>query len=205
MQKSESLLNETQRLTKVGGWEYRLDELLLAKAQAEAANRAKTQFLANLSHEIRTPMNAILGFSRVLLDQSETFHLSGACQEFLENINISGEHLITLINDILEISRIEAGKIHLSEQDIAKAWELRDQDHPPDLIFMDIQLPGINGMEVTRQIRQDPDFKEIPVVALSADAFIEQHQEAFDAGLTDYVTKPISLHELAAVLKKYLG
>jgi len=71
-----------------------------------------------MSHEIRTPMNAILGFSHILLDQRETAFLPDEYRQFLKNIHASGEHLMTLISDILEISRIEAGKLQLFEDEI---------------------------------------------------------------------------------------
>jgi PAS domain S-box-containing protein len=81
-------------------------ELQSAKVAAEAANRAKSRFLANLSHEIRTPMNAILGYSQLLLRSS---NLDTEARENLKIIHRSGEHLLTLINSVLDMSKIEAG------------------------------------------------------------------------------------------------
>ncbi len=79
----------------------------LAQEKAEAANKAKSVFLASMSHELRTPLNAILGFSRVLQDDAR---LSAEQRETLDIINRSGEHLLRLINDVLDMARIESGR-----------------------------------------------------------------------------------------------
>jgi PAS domain S-box-containing protein len=102
-----------------------------AKAAADAANRAKSSFLANMSHEIRTPMNAILGFAQLMERDAQ---LSPLAREHLAIINRSGEHLLALINDILEMSKIEAGRatfapttfdLHGLLDDIERMFRLR--------------------------------------------------------------------------------
>ncbi|MEE8262081.1 MAG: histidine kinase dimerization/phospho-acceptor domain-containing protein, partial [Gammaproteobacteria bacterium] len=92
--------------------------LLMAREQAEAADRAKSEFLANMSHELRTPLNAILGFSEVM--GHATFGPLGnpKYEEYTKDINDSGRHLLALIQDILDLSKIEAGKLELDEEDI---------------------------------------------------------------------------------------
>lgn len=94
----------------------RTEELTAARDQAEAANRSKSTFLANMSHELRTPLNAVIGFSQLMEKDAA---LSAAQRRNLEIINSSGNHLLTLINDVLELSKIESGKTPLGLDEVS--------------------------------------------------------------------------------------
>ncbi|MBN8430211.1 response regulator [Microbulbifer salipaludis] len=385
-------------------------ELVQAKEKAEFYSRSKTQFLTNMSHEIRTPLNSIVGFSQLLLNRSTRSGLPPEFGGFLEKIAISGQGLAELVNDVLDISRIEAGKIeaidedfqlrgliksilvsceslavkkslHLlcdidprlpefvrcdrsklsqilinlignaikfspetstieikfhrkaeladtetllievidngigipaeqqalifepfeqvdksadgqargtglglpitrslvellggeicldSERERGTRFQVRlplrcgspvsprpasDDKSPaelrgiralivednalnqalmqafcddvgvvttfvttgregvekalairPDLIFMDVQLPGLNGLEATREIRQLPEIRQVPIIGLSAAAFSEQRAAALEAGMDDYLTKPIAFAQLISAMRKH--
>ena len=93
--------------------------MAIAKEEAEIASRAKSSFLANVSHELRTPLNAVIGFSEMI--QNETFGPVGDSHycEYAKDIHDSGCHLLSLINDILDVSKIEAGKFELHEETVA--------------------------------------------------------------------------------------
>jgi protein-histidine pros-kinase len=98
----------------------RTEELMIAKERAETADRSKSLFLANMSHELRTPLNAIIGFSELIRDGKVTPAMD-VYPEFVSDIVASGRHLLHLINDVLDLSKVEAGKteFHASDVDLS--------------------------------------------------------------------------------------
>ena len=98
----------------VTAWKKTEEELVAARRQAEKASSAKSDFLAKVSHEIRTPLNAIIGFSEVMMEERFGPVGNERYRQYLRDIHASGEHLVSLLNDLLDLSKIEAGKLELS-------------------------------------------------------------------------------------------
>jgi two-component system cell cycle sensor histidine kinase PleC len=101
----------------------------LARLRAEEANLAKSRFLATMSHELRTPLNAILGFSEVMKGELFGAHIVASYKEYSNDIHSSGQHLLMLINEILDLSRIEAGRFELKEEAVALDQVVEDCRH----------------------------------------------------------------------------
>ena len=154
-QQSESLQTANRKLDESNrALQDKTNELEAANVQIVEANRLKSQFLANMSHELRTPLNAILGFTQLLTRDSE---LAPQHRENLEVIGRSGEHLLGLINDVLDMSKIEAGQLELSETDfdlfellasLEAMFRLRAEDKGLALEFK-------RGEDLPRYVRAD--------------------------------------------------
>ena len=154
----QELLDSKQDLERQSRELEEMTEYLIqARDLAEAASRAKSEFLAAMSHELRTPLNAIIGFSEILKD--ELFGPAGSVKnrEYAHDINESGQHLLTLINDILDLSKVESGADELHDEDI----EIAEVIGSVEMLVKDRASKG--GVELEFE---NPD--ELP--ALRADA-----------------------------------
>ncbi|MBU3889433.1 sensor histidine kinase [Methylosinus sporium] len=124
-----------------------------ARRRAEEANLAKSRFLATMSHELRTPLNAILGFSEVLKNELFGVHAVAAYKDYSNDIHSSGQHLLMLINEILDLSRVEAGRYELKEESVSLAGVVEDCRH---LLTIRAQKRGIEMIEA-----KEPDLPRI--------------------------------------------
>jgi CheY-like chemotaxis protein/two-component sensor histidine kinase len=225
--------------------------LLLTQANidAEAATRAKSEFLANMSHEIRTPMNAIMGMADLCLGTS----LDGKQRNYVGKIKSAADSLLLIINDILDISKIEAGKLQMERvpfviesvfDQLSSVVALRaaslgielayDIDDDSRLLLGDplrlgqvltnlvtnalkfsdggqvvvrvetvsetatrIELmPVMDGFAATRALRESPVHRQLPIIALTANAMVEDRERCLAAGMNAHVAKPVRMELL---------
>jgi signal transduction histidine kinase len=127
----------------------RTEDLVKAKDAAEAANRAKSDFLANMSHELRTPLNHIIGFTELVLDK-QCGDLNEKQDEYLNDALQSSRHLLSLINDILDLSKVEAGKLELEAAEI------------PLRMLLQGSLSMVKEKAMKHKIRLSSDINGIP-------------------------------------------
>ena len=217
---------------------------------AEEANQSKSRFLSNMSHDMRTPMNAIVGFTTLLDNESKN---PEKVQEYTKKIAFSSQHLLGLINDVLDMSKIEAGKMKLTleEENMDEIIENIDalvrpqmvlrrqkfeiivellkmegaectvcengqlavetftasEENAINLLLMDVQMPVMNGYEAMKAIRSSghPMAETIPIIAMTANAFVEDIHDALDAGMDAYVAKPVDMKVLKETVAQVIG
>ncbi|MFN4838959.1 MAG: PAS domain S-box protein [Phycisphaerales bacterium] len=133
-------------------------ELREARLQAEAANRAKSEFLANMSHEIRTPMTAIIGYAELLGDIGDRSKAPSERLAYIDTIRRSGDHLLSIINDILDLSKIEAGKMSIERVAIDPLQILHDVESLMSVKARDksLSLRVVQDSDVPAAIVSDP-------------------------------------------------
>lgn len=129
----ESLMFRAEKDDLIGELEQEKARSDEARKRAEDANLAKSRFLATMSHELRTPLNAILGFSEVMKAELFGPHAVPQYKEYSNDIHSSGEHLLSLINEVLDLSRIEAGRYTLTEESVDLAGLVEDCRHMLDI------------------------------------------------------------------------
>jgi two-component system cell cycle sensor histidine kinase PleC len=120
--------------------------------QAQAADRSKSQFLATMTHELRTPLNAIIGFSEILQGGPKQSDIPG----YAKYINESGTQLLGMLNGVLDLARIEAGRLPLEEQDVALEEVLEAAIRPVRKIAADKSVAIMCGMMIENEVRLDP-------------------------------------------------
>jgi signal transduction histidine kinase len=124
----------------------RTAELRETNQRLLAADRAKSLFLANMSHELRTPLNSIIGFSNILMERTRTL-IPSRMYVFLENILASGSHLLTLINDILDLSKVEAGKLQLDLQTFVLREAIESVDRVVKGVAADSEISTMTAID----------------------------------------------------------
>ncbi|RKZ83317.1 MAG: hypothetical protein DRR19_19320, partial [Candidatus Parabeggiatoa sp. nov. 1] len=177
--------------------EMEIVERKRAEDAAKVANQAKSTFLANMSHELRTPLNAILGFAQIM---QRSHSLGSEHQDNVQIINRSGEYLLSLINDVLDMSKIEAGKITLNEHNF-DLHRLLDEVH--DMFYLraenkHLQLRIERSDEVARYIRTDGTKLRQVLINLLGNALKFTQEGGIYLSVEEISTSPLSKGEMAS-------
>jgi two-component system, sensor histidine kinase and response regulator len=128
------------------------EELALAKEAAERANRKKSQFLANMSHELRTPLNAVMGYSQ-MLENAMAREMDDKKKKYLHYIHISAQHLLELVNDILDLARVDSGKLELAKAPVPLASFIQD--------LQQVMAPYAEGKSIRIDVSLAPEITRL--------------------------------------------
>ena len=179
--------------------------------QIEIASKHKSQFLANMSHELRTPLNAILGYTELIMDDIYG-EVPEKIRDVLDRVQRSGHHLLSLINAVLDLSKIEAGQLTLSLNDysikevvytaITSVESLAAEKQLNMAAELGPDLPIGKGDE--RRIKAHVALRQIPIIAVTSYALSGDDASAFEAGCDAYVSKPYSPRALLAKIREFL-
>lgn len=156
-----------------------------ALKEANVANVAKSEFLSRMSHDIRTPLNAILGLTELAID---------------EDNDLNAEIAIKLLNKKgMIVEHFKDGK------KAVEAFEISKQGYY-DTILMDIRMPEMDGVDATIAIRgiDRADAKTIPIIAMTADAFEQDARKSKEAGIDDFISKPVNVTKMFQIIEKYI-
>ncbi len=241
-------------------WQRQEEELQKLKEAANVANRAKSEFFTHINHKLRTPLNAILGYTQLFMQDKNLMETYG---KPIERIHRNGECLLMMIQELLDVSQIEATKreqeglpdffsqlkidvektintdkphiigyrgekrqimivddqpenryvleafLQLLNFEITEAENGYDalnriNKSQPNLILLDLVMPGMNGYQFIRYIRKNPLLKNIIVIAISASASKQTQQAALTSGCNDFIAKPIETKYLLERLQIHL-
>ena len=165
-----------------------------AKSEAERANQAKSEFLANMSHELRTPLNHILGFTELVID-GHVGDLNETQQEYLNDVHQSSSHLLSLINDILDISKVEAGKLELKSSTV----ELR--------VLLENSMVMVKEKAIKNGIKLSNKINGIPETIMADERKLKQVQYNLLSNAVKFTSKggQVNLSARVADIGKEMG
>lgn len=146
-------------LRDITHWKEAEKELIAARQEAESASEQKSEFLAKVSHEIRTPLNAIIGFAEVMAEERFGEIGNDRYRSYLRDIHASGEHLLSLINDLLDLSKIEAGKMELDFEAVSLTGLIQET--------VAMMQPQANRERIIIRTSLSPEVREIVADARS--------------------------------------
>ena len=178
------------------------DKLEIALKKAEDASLAKTRFLNNMSHDIRPPMNAVLGYAQLMKDELKENELSET-SEHLEKLQQSGNLLLSIINNVLDMARIESGRMEIDENYIQVEDIWQDLFEVFDDEAKKKKIAFHKAAQVIRHL-PDKDKASIPVIAMTANAFEEDKRDAIAAGMDGHIAKPIQVDKLLSMLAEMI-